>query len=160
MLTDEQLRTALSRVWNMGQTYWQQADSESYSENRRSDETRKKYLDFVDETVALLSQAAPVASAQAPAVDACQVCNGTKGGVAGNENIIGGKVVCDYCHADRSYSSASAVYTQSDIEHMIDDLLFDERNGHDIDSVRAAIVDAFKAALAPSPVVASTNPKT
>jgi len=42
-----------------------------------------------------------------------------------------------------------------DIEHMVDDLLFDERNGHDIDSSRAAIIDAFNPA--PSVAVALTN---
>jgi hypothetical protein len=32
-------------------------------------------------------------------VDACQVCNGWRGGEPGNENIVAGVVVCDYCHA-------------------------------------------------------------
>jgi len=30
--------------------------------------------------------------------DNCEVCKGSKGGVKGNENIINGKLVCDYCH--------------------------------------------------------------
>lgn len=30
----------------------------------------------------------------------CEICHGTKGGVPGNENIIDGKVICDYCHAE------------------------------------------------------------
>lgn len=29
--------------------------------------------------------------------DNCQVCKGTKGGVKGNENVINGIVMCDYC---------------------------------------------------------------
>lgn len=29
--------------------------------------------------------------------DDCQFCLGQKGGVPGNENIIGGITVCDYC---------------------------------------------------------------
>jgi hypothetical protein len=29
--------------------------------------------------------------------DRCQFCLGAKGGVLGNENVIGGVVVCDYC---------------------------------------------------------------
>jgi hypothetical protein len=33
--------------------------------------------------------------------DACEMCLGAKGGVPGNENIIGGVVMCDYCHADK-----------------------------------------------------------
>ena len=29
--------------------------------------------------------------------DKCQVCLGRKGGVRGNENVIDGVVLCDYC---------------------------------------------------------------
>lgn len=32
--------------------------------------------------------------------DGCEICKGEKGGTPGNENIINGQVVCDYCHAD------------------------------------------------------------
>ncbi|AFU86738.1 hypothetical protein D869_gp176 [Caulobacter phage CcrRogue] len=32
--------------------------------------------------------------------DGCEVCNGSRGGVPGNENVVDGKVVCDYCHVD------------------------------------------------------------
>lgn len=35
--------------------------------------------------------------------DNCQICKGEKGGVPGNENVIDGKTVCDFCHADGSY---------------------------------------------------------
>jgi hypothetical protein len=31
--------------------------------------------------------------------DNCQVCSGNNGGVAGNENLVCGVVLCDYCHA-------------------------------------------------------------
>lgn len=31
--------------------------------------------------------------------DNCQVCNGEEGGMLGNENIVDGVVMCDYCHA-------------------------------------------------------------
>lgn len=31
--------------------------------------------------------------------DKCQVCGGKCGGVRGNENIVNGVIVCDYCHA-------------------------------------------------------------
>jgi len=34
--------------------------------------------------------------------DDCSVCKGEKGGVKGNENIIDGKLVCDYCSHLRS----------------------------------------------------------
>jgi hypothetical protein len=29
--------------------------------------------------------------------DNCRVCEGTSGGVPGNENIVHGVVICDYC---------------------------------------------------------------
>jgi hypothetical protein len=34
--------------------------------------------------------------------DNCQVCHGDNGGVKGNENIIDGIVMCDYCHMENS----------------------------------------------------------
>ena len=40
---------AMRRAWLLGQTYWQQADSESYSQNKKSDETQKKFDALVDE---------------------------------------------------------------------------------------------------------------
>jgi hypothetical protein len=36
-------------------------------------------------------------------LDKCEICEGKRGGVPGNENIIQGIIVCDYCHADESY---------------------------------------------------------
>ena len=33
--------------------------------------------------------------------DNCEVCLGSNGGVKGNENIIDGVRMCDYCHMDR-----------------------------------------------------------
>lgn len=30
---------------------------------------------------------------------ACEICNGNNGGVNGNEQIVCGIVMCDYCHA-------------------------------------------------------------
>jgi hypothetical protein len=47
---------AINRAWRLGQTYWQQADSESYRENARSDVTRGKYEDLRTQTLALLAQ--------------------------------------------------------------------------------------------------------
>jgi hypothetical protein len=38
--------------------------------------------------------------------DACEVCHGLRGGVPGNENLIDGKRVCDYCHADMMRAAA------------------------------------------------------
>jgi hypothetical protein len=33
--------------------------------------------------------------------DDCEVCLGRNGGVPGNENIVDGIVMCDYCAAQR-----------------------------------------------------------
>jgi len=33
-------------------------------------------------------------------LDQCERCKGTRGGVYGNENIVEGVTLCDYCHAD------------------------------------------------------------
>ncbi len=33
-------------------------------------------------------------------VDACATCGGKRGGVPGNENLVDGKLMCDYCHGD------------------------------------------------------------
>lgn len=32
--------------------------------------------------------------------DKCHFCKGERGGVPGNENIVHGMTICDYCHAD------------------------------------------------------------
>lgn len=45
---------------------------------------------------------------KSPPGDDCEICHGSKGGVHGNENVIDGKVVCDYCHADGSYKVSDA----------------------------------------------------
>ena len=59
-MTDEQLDVvtkALRRAWSLGQTYWSQADSESYSQNRRADETQLAFQRLVEDTRAALAQA-------------------------------------------------------------------------------------------------------
>lgn len=33
-------------------------------------------------------------------LDDCTRCKGERGGVRGNENVVDGVVLCDYCHAD------------------------------------------------------------
>jgi len=32
--------------------------------------------------------------------DKCEVCHGKRGGTRGNENIVNGKIMCDYCDVD------------------------------------------------------------
>ena len=46
----ETLAKALRRAYHLGQTYWQQADSESYKQNRRADETQRKFEALASET--------------------------------------------------------------------------------------------------------------
>lgn len=46
----ETLAKALRRAYHLGQTYWQQADSESYEQNRRADETQRKFEALASET--------------------------------------------------------------------------------------------------------------
>ena len=49
---------ALRRAWQLGQTYWQQADSEYTSQHRKADETRGKFDALVEETRAAIATAA------------------------------------------------------------------------------------------------------
>lgn len=61
------------------------------------------YGDSRDASLAELEKAlVPVAGVLAPLLnrDACQRCHGKRGGVRGNENIVNGVTLCDYCHAD------------------------------------------------------------
>lgn len=46
---------ALRTAFSLGQTYWQQADSEYTSQHKKADVTRHKFQTLVDETVAALS---------------------------------------------------------------------------------------------------------
>lgn len=52
-MTDEQLDVvtkALRRAWSLAQTHWSQADSESYSQNRKAYETQLKFERLVEDT--------------------------------------------------------------------------------------------------------------
>lgn len=43
---------ALRRAYQLGMTYWAQADSESFSQNKKSDATRDEFERLVAETIA------------------------------------------------------------------------------------------------------------
>jgi hypothetical protein len=45
---------ALRHAYSLGQTYWQQADSESYSQNKKADETERRFATLVKETRAMV----------------------------------------------------------------------------------------------------------
>ena len=51
----ETVTKALLRAYILGQTYWSQADSESYAQNRRADETAATFQALVAETVSAIS---------------------------------------------------------------------------------------------------------
>jgi hypothetical protein len=52
--TIDAVTKAMRRSWQLGQTYWQQADSESYSQNAKSNETQAKFDTLIDDTIAML----------------------------------------------------------------------------------------------------------
>lgn len=60
--TADMVSKALRRAWKLGQTYWQQADSESYSANKRAATTEATFAKLVDETRAALAAAQPPAA--------------------------------------------------------------------------------------------------
>lgn len=69
VLTEDALSKMLRRAYNFGQTYWQQADSEYLSQQRKSNETADKFAEFVTESCAALApsiQALPAVAAAAP----------------------------------------------------------------------------------------------
>ena len=53
---------ALRKAWQLGQTYWQQADSEFISQQNKSDATRAKFQALIDETRAALATTQPAAA--------------------------------------------------------------------------------------------------
>ena len=60
---------ALRRAWQLGQTYWQQADSDSYRQNKQSGETQAVFVKLVDETRAALATPAQAAALVSPSDD-------------------------------------------------------------------------------------------
>lgn len=55
-MTPSDLAQALRVAFNLGQTYWQQADSESFNQHKKADLTRQKFDKLVRDTQALLLQ--------------------------------------------------------------------------------------------------------
>lgn len=69
------LAMTLRKAYNYGQTYWQQADSEYLSQQKKSNETADKFAAFVAETVAAFAAAPPSPQpvAESVQVDALRV---------------------------------------------------------------------------------------
>jgi hypothetical protein len=55
-MTSEELRAALKRAYNLGQTYWQQADSEYSSHWKKADVTQATFRQLVDETLSAFEE--------------------------------------------------------------------------------------------------------
>ena len=51
----ELMRSALKRAFSLGQTYWQQADSEYYSHWKKADVTESIFKQLVEDTLAAIS---------------------------------------------------------------------------------------------------------
>lgn len=52
----QQVHEALKKAFQLGQTYWQQADSDSFIQNKKSDETRAKFLKLCEDTLSNLTE--------------------------------------------------------------------------------------------------------
>jgi len=77
------IREALRKAFKLGQTYWQQADSDSYKQNKKSVLTRQQFDELVEETCAALTTH--------PEPQPCQHPSWT--------SIPGGKEQCALCGA-------------------------------------------------------------
>lgn len=51
------VKKALRRAWSLGQTYWQQADSESWKQQAKSADTQRKFDTLIKETLAAMQGA-------------------------------------------------------------------------------------------------------
>lgn len=64
--TPQAIRKALRRAFEYGKTYWQQAESEYFTDQDRSYVTHDKFTAFMEETVTALTTAPPAAKEAAP----------------------------------------------------------------------------------------------
>lgn len=55
MTDTELMRSALKRAFSLGQTYWQQADSEYYTQWKKADVTESTFKQLVEDTLAAIS---------------------------------------------------------------------------------------------------------
>ena len=74
---------ALRKAWQLGQTYWQQADSEFISQQNKSDATQAKFQVLIDETRAALATTQPAA-----AVNQQLTADQQTGGIKSDEDCI------------------------------------------------------------------------
>lgn len=65
VLTDE-VRAAMKRAYSLGQTYWQQADSEYTSQHKKADVTAGRFIELTDEICSKVAVLAKEAAIEAP----------------------------------------------------------------------------------------------
>ena len=53
-MTKDEVTKALRQAYNLGQIYWQQADSEYISQHKKADQTEAKFQELLETTVAAL----------------------------------------------------------------------------------------------------------
>lgn len=83
-MTSDEIRQVLKQAFQLGQDYWYQADHEFISQNKKSDATRAKFLQLVEDTC----------SAIAEAEKRCEYCDGT-GNVHDQTGEWRGVCVCE-----------------------------------------------------------------
>ena len=96
---------ALREAYNLGQRYWQQADSEYISQHKKADDTRAKFLALVEETCATLAagQATASQAGEYPAL-VCDYCGALTPDPWHSSGMLHGKMSkhihsCDACAA-------------------------------------------------------------
>jgi hypothetical protein len=55
-MTQDELKLALQQAYNLGQTYWQQANSDYASQWHKSDKTKEKFNQLIEDTCQSLTQ--------------------------------------------------------------------------------------------------------
>jgi hypothetical protein len=68
---EEAVRAAMKRAYNLGQTYWQQADSEYTSQHKKADVTAGRFIELTDEICSKVRLSA-VREARNEALDAAR----------------------------------------------------------------------------------------
>lgn len=80
---------ALRRSWHLGQTYWQQADSESFAQNKKAETTHAAFVALLDDTRAALAAAPAQPAAQQGAAYAALPTHSRTGRVYEEGFLIG-----------------------------------------------------------------------
>jgi hypothetical protein len=88
--------------------------------------------------------------------DNCELCFGRNGGVRGNENIIGGLTVCDYCHVKLMpflTASTEAAKLREALRGLVQAVEMDAHENNSISGYTGARLSDARDALNPSPAL-------